>query len=169
MSAVSFKAQVVGEAKLLSMLYPAAIILGVASSFVTHFTSLKIVTSAPPQMEAPAQILPKTEVPAGPADLQAPPLQRKAEPLPLERTIWEYGFPEPIEPAAAVVASAATKPLPSQTSWFFWEQSDPVATFDWQAGEAYSFDTSSTKFAGMTANGKAAWAGSSGVLFYDVS
>jgi peptidoglycan hydrolase-like protein with peptidoglycan-binding domain len=63
------------EAKLLGYLYPAAVVLGICSAFVSTHTGLKIVTSGPPD------------------SLTTPSEQR--HPLPPEQIIWEFGFPEP--------------------------------------------------------------------------
>ncbi len=76
------------EVKLIGLVYPAAIALGICSAFVSTHTSLKIVTQGPPK-SAEA--------------IQQPPVR------PPEQTIWEYGFreivrpPEPEEPVATPI------------------------------------------------------------------
>jgi hypothetical protein len=81
------------ETRLLGYLYPAAIIFGIGSAFVTTHTDLKIVTTVPRLVPSPA----------------TKPI------LPPEHTIFEFGFPAPppgpVKPVLDPVAQLSTQPV----------------------------------------------------------
>jgi hypothetical protein len=105
MTTASLSSQFLRETKLLGFLYPAAVVLGVCSAFVSTHTNLKIVTSEPRSVQAPPTPMPDpARIDAMPAPIPAADPLPISSPMPPERTIWEFGFPEPAQPVSDVVA-----------------------------------------------------------------
>jgi outer membrane protein len=87
------------ETRALAYVYPAALVVGLGSAFVTTHTDLKIVTTAP--RVSLLQSVQTTEAP--------PPFDRSPE-----RTIWEFGYPPPLtEPTNQSPVPMVSLPWPA--------------------------------------------------------
>jgi hypothetical protein len=87
MTTASLSSQLLRETRLLGLLYPAAVILGIGSAFVSTHTNLKIVTSEPRSVASPPV--------AAEVSKPVPPLRLTpiANQPPTESNAWEFGFP----------------------------------------------------------------------------
>jgi hypothetical protein len=96
MTTASFGPQFIRETRLLGYLYPAAVVLGICSAFISTHTNLKIVTMEPRSVAAPTSL---------------------AMPLPPERTIWEFGYPEPtVEPVKEPIGNVIAQRSPPRVT-----------------------------------------------------